>query len=75
MVKFKTKDLIGLGLSEENIRLLKEGKPISIYLNEMGIDKRLMIFYGVTENHMENMLNEYIGPKTTINKPKQGETL
>jgi len=71
MVKFNAGKLIGFGLSEENIKLLKQGKPISIDLKEMGIDKKLMIFYGVTENHMKNMLNEFIGDKTEIKELKK----
>jgi len=51
MIKAKTSDgKIILGLSEENIIRLKQGKPIAINLKEMGVgDIPLFIMYGKTE--------------------------
>lgn len=42
--------LVGLGLSEGNIKNLKEGKPILIKLDELGIEGiDVLIHYGETE--------------------------
>lgn len=37
MVKFRAEKTIGFGLSEENVRLLKKGKPIKVDLTELGL--------------------------------------
>ena len=61
MLKAKTNtgDII-FGLSKQNIRKLKEGKPILINLEDLGLEKRrVMIFYGDTEKKMQDELNEY----------------
>lgn len=42
--------LVGMGLSEENVKRLKEGKPISFNLDELGFEGlEGLIFYGETE--------------------------
>lgn len=42
--------LVGLGLSEGNVGKLKEGKPIYLHLDELGIEGiDVLIHYGVTE--------------------------
>lgn len=69
MIKFKTADdkgnvKLGFGISEENVRLLKQGKPILINLREMGIDAEVMIFYGKTEKDILNDIKPFIGEDT-----------
>ena len=56
MIKFallqdKSKIVIGLGITRKNVELLKEGKPILVKLQELGIVEpiEVMIFYGETE--------------------------
>lgn len=71
MIKFRasTDDgfILGFGLSEENVKRLKQGKPILIDLDEMGIHGgKLTIFYGKTEAKMARELSEMIGPDTEI---------
>lgn len=65
MIKFtawpkKDKLLIGFGLSEKNIELLKEGYPISIKLSDLkiGLNGEIVIFYGKTEAIMAKELAE-----------------
>ena len=75
MIKFLAgsdkETLVGFGLSEENIKALKEGKPISIDMSEMGIkDTRVMIFYGETEEDMEKELSSFINPETIMHAEK-----
>lgn len=45
--------LIGLGLSEENIKRLRKGEPILVRGDEIGFsDMDITIFYGETEEVM-----------------------
>lgn len=68
MVKFRAGETIGFGLSEENMRLLKEGKPIKVDLTELGLPGKevrdVFIFYGKTERDMERDMADMIGAKT-----------
>lgn len=65
MIKFKGGNLIGFGLSEDNVKNLKQGKLIYINMEEMGFnDIQVMIFYGKTEQDMQNDLSEFISEKT-----------
>lgn len=67
MIKFRKGNLLGFGLSEENIKRLKEGKPILVNLDEMGIPNcQLAIFYGETEATMVQSLAPFIDFKTRI---------
>ena len=53
------------GLSEENIKRLKEGQPIKVDLAQMGGTGSVLIFYGETED-MARDLAELIGPETKV---------
>lgn len=44
------REFILLGLSEGNIAKLKEGKPIAIFREDLGIGVDVLIYYGATEN-------------------------
>jgi len=67
MVKFKTivngKPLVGFGISEENVKRLKEGMPIAISAEDckqlFGIDTIVTIFYGKTEADMREELSKH----------------
>jgi len=49
--------LIGLGLSSENIRRLRQGHPILFNADVLGLkDTKITIFYGQTEEKMYNDL-------------------
>lgn len=69
MIKFvgeiEGRPALGLGLSHENLRLLKgseteECRPIHIHLSELGLpyDLTLIIFAGETEQTMTDMFKE-----------------
>jgi hypothetical protein len=73
MVKFTyqdeaTPDILNyaFGLSEGNIELLKEGRPIKVDLAAMGGTGTVLIFYGRTEQNMARDLAELIGPETRV---------
>ena len=64
MIKFSVKanerKLLGFALSEQNIILLKEGKPIHSDLSTLGIpDWDVLIFYGKTEDEIIETLKEH----------------
>ena len=62
---------MGLGLSEENIKRLKKGKPISIdlgTLDRLYDGQQLMIFYGKTEQDMARALVPYISNETKVHR-------
>lgn len=54
MIKVRTTNgQVVLGLSEENIKRLKQGKPISFNLSALAMPPcPVMIFYGKTEDAM-----------------------
>lgn len=80
LAKIETGNLIGIGLSERNMELLKEGKPIKIDLDEMvtpavGIQhaelqdlKHIFIFYGTTEEQMAEDLKDVISEQTLVHR-------
>ena len=64
MIKFlyekEESTLVGLGISEENVRRLKDDQPIVVKLSDMGIttDIQVLIFYGKDEKEMEKTLRQ-----------------
>jgi hypothetical protein len=56
MIKATAGDMVLFGLSEKNVQLLKEGKPIKIDMTELGLTGKVLIFYGKTE---EDMMSEF----------------
>lgn len=64
MIKFIGADgkLIGFGLSEENVKRLKDGMPIKINGEEVGLRGYVFtIFYGETEEKMAAELAPLLG--------------
>lgn len=74
MIKFTAKgdgrQLVGLGITEENVKRLREGLPILVRLKDLDIqgDIEITIFYGHDEAAIYNLLAEhqFIGPKTKV---------
>jgi len=55
----KTKrPMIILGLSDNNIKALRDGKPIHIHADDMGYPGEIIIFTGKTEDDMAKMILE-----------------
>lgn len=77
MIKFTGtedgKPLFGFGLSQQNINLLKSGRPIKVDLEPMGFSGFVVIFYGRTEQEMVDELNAAgaIDSTVTINRQTQ----
>lgn len=57
--------IIGVGLSHENLRRLKDNQPIA---NEQLPGIKLLIFAGETEASIEEQLQEFIGPDTKVKR-------
>lgn len=54
-----------LGLSEMNVRKLKQGLPIHVLGEEVGLPGiSVVIMYGETEDSMREQLDSLIGPET-----------
>ena len=78
MIKFLAgkdtkRQVIGLGLSEENVVRLRQGRPIHVDLLELGLpwQAEVLIFYGVTEQALREELAGLIGPETEVhNDPR-----
>lgn len=69
MIKAKDKDTIIFGLSDENLRRLKEGEPISFNLSELGLPPmNVVIFNGKDEQTMQTMFKDRIHPYLTVIK-------
>ena len=73
MIKFKGwdskrgRDIVGFGLSEGNLERLRDGKPIEIDMQTMGLSPMtVLIFYGETEEKMQESLKHLIGPDTKV---------
>ena len=59
--------LVGLGLSRNNIALLKEGRPIVVNLADLGLAPgKVMIFYGKTESAMAKTMRPFINEDTIV---------
>ena len=69
MIKFTSNKLIGLGLTSENIKRLKQGQPILIKGSEIGKNENVLICYGDKESDVIKFLqdNNFIDKKTKIN--------
>lgn len=68
MLKIRAKEnVIVLGLSEMNIKRLREGKPIKFNLKELGMsDIDILIFTGRDEHTMAEEFKQFIGPETKV---------
>lgn len=67
MIKALQGNKIILGLSDENLRRLKNNEPIRFNLNELGIgDYDVIIFNGKTEQSMKESMKDKITHRTII---------
>jgi hypothetical protein len=63
MVKARKDNNVILGLSEENVKRLKDGKPIRFNMKELGFDDIwIYIFTGKTEESMALILKKMTEP-------------
>lgn len=73
MIKFKVGDgangvtpMIGLGLTEDNFNLLRQGKPIHIKANEIKSDVDILIFWGKDHKEILKQLKPHITNQTEL---------
>jgi hypothetical protein len=77
MVKFTAKygdrTLIGFGISDANVAKLREGKPIHIHGEEVGVPNQdFLILWGETEESMREELAALIGEHTEVREGGEG---
>ena len=81
MIKFLLKSdrhdqIVGLGLSQANIDLLKKGQPIIVDMGALlGFgysDLKVCIFFGETEEAMAEDMAKYIDKNTIVIDRKKG---
>ena len=69
MIKAKQGNRVILGLSDENLKRLKENLPIKFNLQELGMDDiEVVIFNGKDEQVMQQMMKSASHPHKTIIK-------
>lgn len=69
MIKAKKGNMLIIGLSDENLRRLKNNEPIKFNMQEVGMnDIDVFIFNGRDEQTMQIMMNGSIHPYKTIIK-------
>lgn len=73
MIKFtstgKNTTLIGLGISEENVRKLKAAQPILVKGSELGFDwLEILIFYGRDEEELKKTVRGTLSVDKLIDK-------
>lgn len=67
MIKAITADgTLIFGLSDENLKRLRAGKPISIDLAHMGKSGKILILHGATEEKIVEALKPYMTADTRI---------
>ena len=66
MIKFISDNLIGIGLTSENIRQLKQGDPIIVEGSTIGKSHDIFIFYGKNERDLiKTLKDEFIIDENT----------
>lgn len=80
MVKFVAsrengRKIVGIGITAGNIERLRNGKPIHIHLEELGLPWacEVMIIYGDTEQSLADDLKGLIGPDTVVNRERKSQ--
>lgn len=68
--------VVMLGLSRGNVERLISNEPIVVAAGgDLGLNKRIVIFYGESEQKMLNAIRPAIGPDTKAHiDPKLGES-
>lgn len=57
---------IFVGLEEENIKRMRDGKPFAHHLHEVGSPFTLVIFYGQTYADLVASVKDGVGPDTEV---------
>ena len=73
MIRFVAEHVIGLGITEENVKRLMKGQPIRVTFESLGFKgdpREIVIFYGPTEQTiMKDFVDAgFITPETKIHE-------
>lgn len=67
MIKALAGKNVILGLSEENVKRLKDNQPIKINLKDMGLpDQVIYIVYGATEEALYEQFKPHFAPDAKV---------
>lgn len=55
-----------LGITQDNVNALQEGRPINVDLSQLGIEGEIVICYGKTMKELRKDLDPLIGPETQL---------
>jgi hypothetical protein len=58
MIKFRIGNLVGFGLAEGNLKLLREGRPIHIKGAQLGCADDFLIVYGQSERDIVEQMRQ-----------------
>ena len=58
------KKIIFLGITQDNVDRLQEGKPINVNLKDLGIESEIIICYGYDIKDLKKQLEPMIRPET-----------
>jgi len=62
------RELVILGISQENVTRLKEGKPIMVHGTEIKIPVDIMIYYGATDQDLVKQMRPAMETDTRIHR-------
>lgn len=69
MMKFLKNGVVILGITDKNMELLKQDKPIKLNLSDLGLpDRTVYIVHGKDEQALYRQFKEFIDPFNTIIK-------
>lgn len=73
MLKARAGNHVILGIEDGNIQRLREGKPIHIFLAEMGFqtDMQILIFWAKDHDALVATIKPFVGPETV--EVKEGD--
>lgn len=66
MIKAVAGELLMFGLSDENIKRLRDNHPIYFDLKELGLSGKVVIFWGPTEDEMKKALVSMLAPDAEV---------
>ena len=69
------KNVLVLGISAENVIRLKEGKPIHITGEELGLECDVLLVYGETESQIYQDLQPMMGADTSVEPVIKTQTI
>jgi len=58
--------ILFIGLEEENIKRMKDGKPVHIHCDDQGVALDIVLLAGKDVETLKESMGELIGPETSV---------